>query len=245
MANRLNVSVRLPINWPRLRHVFLVVALLVSASCAGLFQRIYSAEAIEAWVVDKKTGKPLEGVIVVAHWKLMRGTVGGRVPAGTMMLLETVTDVNGRFSFPAWGPLETASEGFLDHEDPLLILFAPGHRRLVLRNHWETKADDKPSKRKSQWSGKTIKLAPFEGPIKEYADDVADQSRYTASELDWYNDLYTNCNIDKTPFLAEAFDRENRAMEARGLRRGGFVLDRFSPERLRKCRFDARGSDGR
>src|SRR6266478_4917450 len=31
---------------------------------------IYSAEAIEGWVVDSETGKPTEGVIVVAHWQL-------------------------------------------------------------------------------------------------------------------------------------------------------------------------------
>ena len=231
----------------RLLRFMLVAAVLpLVVSCAAISGDLYySAEPIEAWVVDEKTGKPAEGVIVVAHWKLMRGTVGGRVPAGTMMLMETVTDAGGRFAFPAWGPLQKTSSGFLDFEDPMLIFFKPGYRAFALSNHYAIRAEDKPSKRKSDWSGKTVKLSPFEGTTEEYAGYVAERSRFAASELDWYNDLYTNCNISKTPLLAEAFNRENEAMEARGLRRGGFIIGRFSSERLAKCGFANRQGSGR
>ena len=237
MANRFDVIVLSSISWSCLRHVFLALALLGLTSCAGLSQRYYSAEPIEAWVVDEKTGKPLEGVIVVAHWKLMRGTVAGRVPAGTMMLLETVTDANGRFSFPAWGPLENASEGILDHEDPMLILFKSGYRQTGLSNHYGIRAEDKPSKRKSEWSGKTIKMTRFEGTPEQYASHVAERSRFIDSTLDWtWNRSWSpECNIAKTPLLAQALDRENSEMEQRGFRKGGFLLDRSSIARLVQC----------
>ena len=64
----------------------------------------YSAKPIEAWVVDAQTGKPLEGVNVVAHWKLRYGLEGGG--SYQLHIMEDVTDKNGRFFFPAWGPKE-------------------------------------------------------------------------------------------------------------------------------------------
>ena len=59
----------------------------------------YSAKAIEAWVVDAETKKPLEGVIVVAHWELNYGLEGGG--AYQLQVMEDVTDKKGRFYFPA------------------------------------------------------------------------------------------------------------------------------------------------
>ena len=38
---------------------------------------IYSAEAIEGWVVDSETGKPIEELTVVAHWQLKGGSREG------------------------------------------------------------------------------------------------------------------------------------------------------------------------
>src|SRR2546422_4340820 len=79
----------------------------------------YSAEAIEGSVADAETGRPLEGVIAVAHWQLKGGFEGG-TPIGELQILEAVTDPNGRYSFPAWGP-KFALTGYL--EDAASILF--------------------------------------------------------------------------------------------------------------------------
>ena len=200
-------------------------------SCAVFGERYYSAEPIEAWIVDQQTKKALDGVVVVAHWKLMRGTVGGRIPVGTMMILETVTDAKGRFSFPSWGPLANTTDGHLEHEDPEIFFFKPGYYVNGLANHYAVRYSDKPSRRKSDWNGKTIDLRSFVGTTGEYATHVADKSQDLSLDLNWDKD----CDFRKTPLLVQAFDRENRSLQVRGYTKRGFVFDHFLPEYAAKC----------
>src|SRR3990172_3705709 len=88
---------------PFLPALLLIFCLPLTA-CA-LVSLKYSAEPIEARVVDAETKQPLEGVIVTANWELVEGTLaGGPRVLGQMMVMEAVTDANGRFSFPALGP---------------------------------------------------------------------------------------------------------------------------------------------
>jgi hypothetical protein len=202
-------------------------------SCAVLGDGYYSAEPIEAWVVDQQTKKPLEGVVIVAQWKLMSGTVGGRVPVGTMMILETMTDAKGRFSFPAWGPLANTSDGYLDYEDPEIFFFKPGYFSGSLSNHYAVPYSDKPSRRKSDWNGRTIDLRLFPGTMDEYALHVGSSSRSLLSNPN--PNVTMDCYFMKTPLLAEAIDREMRSLEARGYRKGGFMFSRLLPEYAAKC----------
>jgi hypothetical protein len=139
--------------------------------------RNYSAKSIEAGVVDAQTGKPLEGVNVVARWELRYGLEGG----GTYQLqvMETVTDKDGRISFPAWGPKEIPehlpSEARLKDRDPEIAFFKGSYEALVLRN-------DRPinsmgghgaSIRSSDWNGKTIQLHKFQGSLQKYVFNLA------------------------------------------------------------------------
>jgi len=64
----------------------------------------YSAESIEGWIIDADTKKPIEGVIVVANWQLHKSTMGGRIPAAHLNIMEILTDKNGLFYFEGWGP---------------------------------------------------------------------------------------------------------------------------------------------
>src|SRR6266540_7096039 len=88
----------------------------------------YSAKPIEAWVVDEETKQPLEGVIVVANWELRYGLEGG---AYQLTIMETVTDKNGRFYFPGWGPKaipkELPSGARLKEDDPGLLFYKHGY----------------------------------------------------------------------------------------------------------------------
>ena len=89
-------------KWRKL-VVGLMVSLLLLGGCT-ILPGAYQAEPIEGWVVDAETGKPLEGVNIAASWELMSGGMAV-IPVGSIMLMETVTDVKGRYAFPAWGPL--------------------------------------------------------------------------------------------------------------------------------------------
>jgi len=127
---------------------------------------VYSADAIEGWVADAETSKPLEGVIVVAHWRLKGGFEGG-TPIRELQIFESVTDHSGRYSFLAWGPKFSLS-GYLGDESPGILLFKPGYKfqRLMNDPYMNTDAS------RSQWNKKTVKLEPFTGTLEQYSQHL-------------------------------------------------------------------------
>lgn len=138
--------------------VILACALCVNACGAGS----YSAEPVQAWVVDKQTQRPIEGVIVVANWNLRWGFEGGS--SLDMKILEASTDAAGRFVISGWGPEPLPRQaGFgarLKNEDPGLMLFHPSYKVRFLEN---SRPIDElggfgPAVRKSEWTGKKIEL---------------------------------------------------------------------------------------
>jgi hypothetical protein len=134
---------------------------------------------MEAWVLDAETNQPVQGVIVVASWVLEGGLEGGN-QLDRIMVMEAVTDSAGKFSFPAWGPKKVPrypgnySNARLKELDPQFFLFKDDHRYLWLFNKKTSKqmASKGPSMRTSDWNGRTIKLEPFKGSIKEYEKNV-------------------------------------------------------------------------
>jgi hypothetical protein len=143
---------------------FGVVLLWLPLSACGF---IYSAEAIEGWVVDAGTGKPIDGVVVVAHWQLKGGFEGG-TPIAELQILEAVTDSSGRYYFPAWGP-KFSLTGNLRSESPEILMFAPGYKFLGLSNQWYEGRDSS----KFDYNKKTVRLERFKGTLAEYAESLS------------------------------------------------------------------------
>ena len=178
----------------RLIVLFAISAALGLPGCAN----DYSAKAIEAWVVDADTKQPLEGVSVVAHWQLEYGLEGGgRYP---FTVMETVTDKNGRFTFPAWGPKEVPSslpsEARLKNIDPGVLLFKAGYDTF-----YEAKKQDRrplssfgghgPSVREWYANGEKIELrllksVPLEARVYSHTDRQSDVE-YAAGRLEGFD----------------------------------------------------------
>ena len=145
---------------------------LATLSMSACALRTYSAKEIEGWVVDAETKQPIEGANVVADWWLKIGK-GGR----SLVLMEAVTDKNGRFYFPAWGPTEIPSayppDARLTNQDPAIRILKIGYRTRALDNELQAWMLDRyqhgPFVRESRWNGKTIELKKFEGDPKAYA----------------------------------------------------------------------------
>ena len=151
-----------------LRLAVLMLVALAVQSCAFS----YSAKPIHASVIDAETKAPLPGVIVVAHWVVNFGLEGG---SGTdLVLMETVTDAEGQFSFPAWGPVALPSdlpiEARMKEQSPELILVREGYQLRVLNNDLPVsqQASGGLGVRKSDWNGQTIPLKPFRGSPASY-----------------------------------------------------------------------------
>jgi len=147
-----------------LRWLLFLGLVVTQPACSGPPSH-YSAEAIEARVIDADSKTPLEGVIVTANWQLLGG-MEGSLPLSQLMVMEAITDRNGAFKFPAWGPLKR-SQGYLREDDPQLLLFRSGYEYRKLSNPVSSKINHDPLRR-SDWNGKTIEMRKF----KETDDQV-------------------------------------------------------------------------
>ena len=185
----------------------------------------YSAEPIEARVVDAETKKPIEGVIVTANWQLFHSTVGGRVPGSQLMVAEAMTDKDGRFAFPAWGP-KVALSGYLDNQDPQLLLFKPGYEYLGLQNPTLSTTDHS-AVRRSMWNGKTIELKRFKATAEEYARHLS----FLMTDLRFIED---DCHWKTTPRMIFALQKQSEIFKASGITRTFYSVD-YLPTNETKC----------
>jgi len=189
----------------------IVLAVLLVPIGWVLWPPVYWADSIHARVVDAATGQPLAGVNVVAHWEL-NGPLEN-VPVGQLQVLETVTDENGEFTFPAWGPrLRWPLYGFLTWRDPMLLLFKSRYSYEVLFN--EVTPYYTGLHRRSQWNGKTIPLKTYEGRLEAYAGHVR---HFEDRRLD-FAFSHRDCSWKHIPRMLVALHREKQRLNAAGLR---------------------------
>lgn len=211
-----------------LRALLVVAGLAAIPACAAVYPPAYSAEAIEASVIDAETKQPLEGVVVTANWELRGGaSPGGSTAVGQLMVLEAVTDKNGRFYFPAWGPIRQF-KGELHNHDPKLVLFKSGYEYRILSNksRFDAEAALEPMRR-SQWSGKTIELQPFKGTAKEYAKRISS----LMIDLRFIED---DCYWKQTPRMILELQHQSQLFESSGIVTAIYSVD-YLPTDKAKC----------
>ena len=194
---------------------YLLAGILTLFGCATqsqLYQPQYSAKAIEAWVVDGETNQPLEGVTVLASWEVEAGAMKAKSKIYRIKLLEAVTDKNGRFFFPPWGPeLNPSVIGYIGTRDPALIFFKSGYRYLGQENFGTLGRPG--AVRYSDWDGKTIKMQKPTSDV-DYLDrfgrlrDTLDVILASEEEP---------CNWKRAPKMVLAVLVEERRLRDRGL----------------------------
>jgi hypothetical protein len=189
-------------------HFILMLALVAPLQACGW---LYSAKPIEGWVVDAATKQPLEGVNVVAHWVVSFGMEGGQ---GTdLVLMETVTDKNGRYAFPKWGPakvpLDLPWEARMKSQSPELIFFKQDYWFRAMSN--ETTGPQPgpgPMVRTSDWDKKIIEMKQFEGALRGYATNVTGVLTGVS---------YGRCNWKKIPRILVVLGSEKKRLQQQGI----------------------------
>lgn len=140
----------------------------------------YSAEPITAVVVDAETRQVLESVNVLVLWDLEDPNGRG---GPYWIFEETVTDKEGRFQFPGWGPKPVprtlgGPAWRLGSEQPVIYLFKSGYSLESVSNPWESwmlgnLAWTGEAVRRSVWNGKTIELRRFAGSEQQYLNQLS------------------------------------------------------------------------
>jgi hypothetical protein len=200
-----------------------VAGLLSLQACASYetpYEPAYSAEAIEIRVIDAVTSQPIEGVIAVAHWELKTADASGQRRLVQLKIFETVTDKNGRLFFPAWGPERNpATVGYVDFNDPGIILFKSGYTSRVLQNH--VLSQPRPGAlRYSDWNGNTVSLTA--APANEEA--YLRQFRSLNQVLESIVRDGEACNWKKLPTMLRAVQAERQLITRKGITGGPFGI---------------------
>ena len=191
------------------RLIFIMAGVLPLQACSSH----YSAQAIEAWIVDAETKQPLKDVNVVAHWEIRQGIEDGR--PYQLQIMETVTDKNGRFYFPAWGPKEIPSHlpsgTRMQNKDPQILFFKSGYYASGASNSQYTFLSwHGPSMRASELNGKTFPFKKFQGGAEEYALNVA----VLVSSLHFVDFSSANdCEWKSLPRMIVALTKEVKAIQ--------------------------------
>lgn len=141
-----------------------------------------SSPAITGLVIDVDTGAPVSHVNVVAEWRRERNYVDDE--GALIYVTETVTEKDGSYTIPAWGPIALPSRSdFRQGEDPVITIFKSGYQPVSLSN--ETVSDIRYRSTplgKSKWAGATIKIRRWQGPIQDYWWRVNSMSGSLSSE---------------------------------------------------------------
>lgn len=138
-------------------------ALVAITSAHASLPQSYSAGPTYATVIDRSTGKPVEGAAVVAQWVLEGGMHVDRV--GVLMVKEAITDAQGKFRIDGWGPVPRPSRGVLDGLDPELVIFKSGGQLGGASNNTGGGIPRKRvhlEQRDSIWNGRVIKITAEE-----------------------------------------------------------------------------------
>lgn len=157
MADELRSRRFRPLTWA-LKITFALFGLCLLATSV-----FYSPE-IEGRVV-MPNGEPVAGAIVVASWNIQEALTASSL--GQVALIEVLTDRNGSFNIPAWGPRFVAL-GTIREDEPIIRVFKPGFSPLVLRNYEGLPVWPVYPVIKSRLDGKVLVLARFDGTADDY-----------------------------------------------------------------------------
>lgn len=189
---------------------------------------VYNVRGMEGNVVDKATGKPLEGVMVIEAWEIykpgLHGTSGGYLP-----LRETRTDSNGNYRFSARGT-QHIDGGYLDEASPWLIYFKPGYGFTSVMNEFHPDRRFE-FNRKSDWDGKIVQLTRFRDTPEEQAKNL--------NRLDHVLYKFTSrggwCIWTGIPNTLHSMRDENIRLHKMGAKNEISILAPWMMEELKKC----------
>ena len=154
-----------------LLFIFLVFAALATVETwlLGYFPSVYWDKPWDAWVTDAYSGLPVEGAVVTANWESEMPTLEGSRPGDEVRIMETVTDANGHFSLPAWGP-GLVKQGHVDRvRNPKIMLLRRGYEIRMLRNSGFGEAD---------WNATRVTMKPVGTSTLERLQSWTDEYEY-------------------------------------------------------------------
>ncbi len=189
----------------------------------------YRSGPLSGTVVDADTLQSIPGANVLVSWTLEGGLEGGN-NFGQLTVQEAVTDSNGRFSIPPWGP-KKVPRGKLHSTEPGIIIFKNGYEVLGRNNHGPDKElATAPDLVRVGWNGTVFKLKEFKGDVRAYKERVG----WLDTDL-WATLMgaSTPCAWREAPKLVEAMAAQQRIWEKAGIEGGSTFYSELTGDEAR------------
>jgi hypothetical protein len=188
--------------------------LILSALCfvayGWLSSVIWYSSEISGRVVTPN-GQPIADAIVVANWERRNWLHGA--PQGQLAVLEVVTDKNGEFRIPEWGPL-FLPQSYGSYQRSTIRIYHPKFVPLVAFDFDQRQSANLDEISKETLRKQPLVLVPFHSSLAEY------ESTLTAltQSLFYINYDKEPCGWKSIPRLAVALDiiKTALAQEGRG-----------------------------
>ena len=172
---------------------------------------VYFSREIRARVITPG-GQPIPGAIVAANWHV---TDWARDSLAQLEIVEVVTDEDGWFRIPRWGP-RFIWYGRLLQSEPTIRVFAPGFVPLVVRN---TGPGQIPKTAGSMIGfrrhGEDLILQPFIGSMLDYEDEFFAMN-HSLDSIVIPSSSRDVCLTDEMPRLLNALQKVKDALEREG-----------------------------
>jgi hypothetical protein len=176
----------------------------VASACGGPWR--YSADPIDAQVVDADTGAPVPDAIVAIVWQLQRATLDSHIDTSRLAVAETATDADGRFHFDGFSKINPRFD-VLPDTAPSLYVLRKGYEVHFGSNGWLPVAGRaEPSRRHPRVNGTVIRLKP-----------VGDGARYPDQLSHLWHGIVTvhePCGWKQVPRLTRTFLEEHSRLRA-------------------------------
>jgi hypothetical protein len=175
-----------------------------------------SADPIDSRVVDVETGAPIEGAVVLAYWELHPGSLSGDArPCGAANVEDTVTDKDGNFHLPGWGPTMAACRGEMRQGNPHLTVFKPGYYFIDVPTGIP---DTKSVLSTGPWRDGPLPLKVIhdDDPRKQAVSEIRDLDSLETSMTDFIERMPAQCNWKKMPNMLRALVLQRQAIKKIG-----------------------------
>ena len=199
----------------KVRALFVAVSLLPLVGGCALFDPTFGADPINSQIVDEDTGEPIEGAVVVAHWQLNGGSISA-MPCGSANVEEAVTDRDGRFHLPGWGPVRSGCASEMRIGEPVLYVFKAEYDYGFFPNGSGTETV---TVTHSSFDGRQLSLQKY--PDMDLRKEGPHSYRFNFGELNGELSNFTasmpgECNWKKMPAMLLAIGEMAQKFESTG-----------------------------
>jgi len=160
---------------PKIPATILMLGMLLGSEpaecgimCTWFGRCLYESPGFQITVVDKETGQPLADVHALAEW-VQHGYHGRN---GPLMVQDAVSGPDGVLMFPGWGPIPGSRAGLVINSDPVVTLFKPAYKVLLLNNAVPIGTDETDRVRGFSLGIQSSALEPFQGTTKELIQEL-------------------------------------------------------------------------